>query len=241
MTARAEQPFRPIEQLRAHEHVAEQIRRQIALRLVGPQGMLPPERALAGLFGVGRATVQRAIGILEAEGLVERRRGRRGGTFVVGPIGVDGSLEAVLERIRRDRPRIEEALTFRAAVEPAAAAEAARARTRAGLAAAESEARAAAEAQDDASFMEHDTGFHLALARASANRFYAEAVERMRLALSDVLVALPDSAAWRTWSAQEHEAILAAVRSRRPDDARATMAAHVGHTESSARALLASL
>ncbi len=241
MTAPAEQPFRPIEQLRAHEHVAEQIRRQIALRLVGPQGTLPSERALAGLFGVGRATVQRAIGILEAEGLVERRRGRKGGTFVVELVGVDGALEAVLARIRRDRRRIEEALAFRAAVEPAAAAEAARARTQAALAAVEAEARAAAKTADDAVFMEHDTGFHLVLARASGNRFYAEAVERIRLALGDLLVALPDSAAWRTWSAQEHEAILAAVRGRRPEDAHTAMAAHVGHTEASARALLASL
>lgn len=241
MSASPDQPFHPIQQVRAHEHVAEQIRRQIALRLVGPQGTLPPERVLASMFGVGRATVQRAIGILEGEGLVERRRGRGGGTFVVGPVGLGGSLGAVLDRIRADRARIEEALAFRAAVEPAAAAEAARTRTKEALAGAGEAARAAADAEDDASFMEHDTSFHLAVARATGNRFYAEAVERMRLALSDVFVALPDSVAWRAWSAREHAAILAAVEGRSAAAARAAMEEHVRRTETSARALLGSL
>ena len=241
MSASPEQRFRPIEQLRAHEHVAEQIRRQIALRLIGPQGMLPPERVLAGMFGVGRATVQRAIAILEREGMVERRRGRRGGTFVVGPVGNDGSLSGVLDRIRRDHERIEEALAFRATVEPAAAAEAARVGTQSAFAAVAAACRAAAEAEEDASFMEHDTSFHLAVARASGNRFYAEAVERMRLALSDVFVALPDSATWRAWSNREHADILAAVERGSSQGARAAMEQHVRHTEASARALLSSL
>src|SRR4051812_14792974 len=73
----------PIAQLRAHEYVAEQLRRQIGLRMVLPDDGLPSERELSGLFGVGRATVQAAIRLLEAERLVETRRGRNGGTFVL--------------------------------------------------------------------------------------------------------------------------------------------------------------
>ncbi|HSK15677.1 MAG TPA: FCD domain-containing protein [Gaiellaceae bacterium] len=241
MSAPADQSFRPIEHLRAHEHVAEQLRRQIGLRLVGPRGTLPPERELASLFGVGRATVQRAISLLEREGLVERRRGRSGGTFVVAPAGVDGPLAAALDRIRAERAGIEEALAFRATVEPAAAAEAAGVRTEEALAAAAEACAAAADAGDDDVFMEHDSAFHLALARASANRFYVEAVERTRLALADVLVALPDSAAWRAWSTSEHAAILAAVERGRPGAAHRAMQEHVRHTEASTRALLSSL
>ena len=74
--------FERIEQVRAHEYVAEQIRRQITLRLVASGEPLPAERDLASMFGVGRATVQAAIRLLEADRLVETRRGRRGGTFV---------------------------------------------------------------------------------------------------------------------------------------------------------------
>src|SRR5438309_3908128 len=78
--------FDRIEQLRAYEYVAEQIRRQIMLRLVQTGQALPPVRELADMFRVGRTTVQQAIVELEEEGLVERCRGRTGGTFAVGPV-----------------------------------------------------------------------------------------------------------------------------------------------------------
>ena len=76
--SRAPVEFEPIQQLRAHEYVAEQIRRHIALRLIRPGESLPSERELATLFGVGRPTIQQAMGLLEADHLVEARRGRRG-------------------------------------------------------------------------------------------------------------------------------------------------------------------
>ena len=78
-------PFERIDPPRAHEIVAEQIRRHVGLRLIGRGDALPPERELARTFGVGRATVQQALRELEADGLVVSRRGRHGGTFVMGP------------------------------------------------------------------------------------------------------------------------------------------------------------
>jgi DNA-binding FadR family transcriptional regulator len=73
--------FERITQRKTHEYVAEQIRRQITLRLLPPGRAIPPERQLARMFGVGRATVQQAIDLLEADRIVERRRGRSGGTL----------------------------------------------------------------------------------------------------------------------------------------------------------------
>src|SRR6202158_1517283 len=74
--------FERIHQLRAHEYVAEQIRRHISLRLIKPGEALPAERELATMFGVGRPTIQHALRLLEAAGLVEARRGRTGGAFI---------------------------------------------------------------------------------------------------------------------------------------------------------------
>lgn len=242
MSPRAPQPiFRPLEQLRAHELVAEQIRRQIALRLVDPSGALPPERDLARLFGVGRATVQRAIDVLEADGLVERRRGRAGGTFVVGPAGEDGAAGRLTGALRRERALLEEALAFRLTIEPAAAALAALVAGPAELDAIAQAGEAAAAAQTDAEFMVHDTAFHLAVGRASGNRFLAESVERLRLVLNDALEALPDSAAWHSWSIEEHARVAAALRARDAETAHDAMAAHVLHADGAIRALLASL
>src|SRR3954470_5258536 len=65
--------FERIDQQRAHEYVAEQIRRQIVLRLIPSGQALPPERELAAVFGVGRATVQSAIRMLVEHQMVESR------------------------------------------------------------------------------------------------------------------------------------------------------------------------
>src|SRR5258708_12463810 len=77
--------FGAIEQQRAHEYVAEQIRRQIGLGIIAPGEALPPERELARLFGVGRVTIQLAIGMLEADRLITTRRGPSAGSFVLPP------------------------------------------------------------------------------------------------------------------------------------------------------------
>ncbi|HSL64409.1 MAG TPA: FCD domain-containing protein [Gaiellaceae bacterium] len=241
MSPRARVTFRPIASTRVHEEVAEQLRRHIALRLVGPAGALPPERDLARLFGVGRATVQRAIALLEADGLVERRRGRRGGTFVVGAVdsGADGA--RLVRALSARRAEIAEALDFRLSTEPTAAALAASVASPSELAAVERALEAAAAAPTDAEFMEHDTDFHLAIGRASGNRFLADSVERVRLVLNDALAALPDSDAWHAWSNDEHRLVLRALGSRDAERARDAMAAHVLHADDAMRALLASL
>ena len=84
---------RVVQQLRAHEYVAEQIRRHIGLRLIQPGEALPSERELASLFGVGRPTIQHALRLLEAGRLVEARRGRLtgGGVFDLSFYWSDGS------------------------------------------------------------------------------------------------------------------------------------------------------
>ena len=93
--------FAPIQQLRAHEYVAEQVQHHIALRLIGPGECLPSERELAATFGVGRPTVQHALRLLEAGRLVETRRGRNGGTFVAAPASDATALDDLMTRVLR--------------------------------------------------------------------------------------------------------------------------------------------
>jgi GntR family transcriptional regulator len=50
-----------------------------------PGDRLPSERDLAALLGIGRTTLRRALQRLERAGLVARRPGRSGGTFVAEP------------------------------------------------------------------------------------------------------------------------------------------------------------
>ena len=98
--------FVPIRQQRAHEYVAEQIRRHIGLRLVAPGESLPSERELAAMFGVGRVTVQQALRVLESEHLVESRRGRSGGTFVIKPSDDSEVMDELAMRLLWHRARV---------------------------------------------------------------------------------------------------------------------------------------
>ncbi|MBB4660552.1 FadR/GntR family transcriptional regulator [Conexibacter arvalis] len=233
--------FEPIEQLRAHEYVAEQIRRQIGLHLIPVGGALPSERDLSTMFGVGRATIQAAIRLLEADRMVETRRGRHGGTFVI-PHDEDAiAKDYLLVRLRRDRERIEQALEYRGNVDRFAAALAAKHRTAEELERIRQAHERTAAAETDAEFMAHDTEFHLALARAAHNEFVYEAVEQMRLVLNDAIAALPESSPWRRRTVKEHGAVLKAIEARRVDAAARAMARHANGTARSVAALLSAL
>lgn len=233
--------FEPIEQLRAHEYVAEQLRRQIGLHIVPVGGALPTERELAAMFGVGRATVQAAVRLLEAERLVETRRGRHGGTFIIGHADDDVAKDYLLVRLRRNRDQIAEALVFRRGVDRFAASLAATRRTADDVAQIERANRLALAADNDVEFMAKDTEFHLAIARAAHNRFVYEAVEHMRLVLNDAITALPESTLWKRRTANEHAAILEAIRNRKSADAAKAAERHAASTEKSVTALLSAL
>ncbi|HEX6461060.1 MAG TPA: FCD domain-containing protein [Thermoleophilaceae bacterium] len=233
--------FEPIQQLRAHEYVAEQIRRHIALRLIRPGEALPSERELASMFGVGRPTIQHAMRLLEADQLVEARRGRSGGTFVREPAEDAGAMEELMARVLRQRKELEELLVYRRRFEPLVAAEAARVRRRADVTAMWRAIRAMKEAQTEPDYMRDDTTFHLAVAGATRNRFMEAAIEDIRLRLNDTMSLLPESDTWHRRISGEHEEIARAIEARDADAAEAAMDLHCANSEQSVHALLSAI
>jgi DNA-binding FadR family transcriptional regulator len=231
--------FERAEQLRAHEHLAEQLRRQIDLCLVPPGESLPAERALMQLYGVGRTTVQQAMRQLEKEGRIAKRRGRGGGSVVLDR-GAESS-SGLSAELRRRRLEIEHTLDYRIELEPAVAA----------LAAARADTkrrrvlRASAEhlagAVDDNAFEQLDTRLHLEIAHATRSPYFIEGIELVRRNLNLILLALPSSRLWHERSIVEHDAVVSAIESAEPELARGAMRVHVAHTDQSIRALLAAL
>jgi DNA-binding FadR family transcriptional regulator len=238
---RAEVEFEPIQQLRAHEYVAEQIRRHIALRLIRPGESLPSERELATMFGVGRPTIQHALRLLEADHLVEARRGRGGGTFVSEPAEDEVAMEELMSRVLRQRKELEELLVYRRMLEPAVARQAAEVRRRADVSAIWKTIRSMTQSDTEAEYMRFDTEFHIAVARATRNRFMESAIEDVRLRLNDPMSLLPESDTWHRRISGEHETIVEAIEARDADAAEAAMDLHVAHSEQSLRALLAAI
>jgi GntR family transcriptional regulator, transcriptional repressor for pyruvate dehydrogenase complex len=233
--------FDRIQPLRAHEYVAEQIRRHIALRLVRPGEALPAERELAAMFGVGRPTVQHALRLLEQERLVEARRGRLGGTFVLAPDEDVQVMEELIGRLLRRRDELEELLDYRCTVEPAIARIAAHARKRADLDAMRATLERMVAATDDPAYMRGDTEFHLAVAAATGNRYFVRSIEELRLELNDALSLLPETETWHRRLSGEHEAIFAAIEAADADAAEEAAELHASASARGVRATLAAV
>ncbi|HRO57735.1 MAG TPA: GntR family transcriptional regulator [Burkholderiaceae bacterium] len=74
--------FEPIRSRRAFEEICERIRDQLAAGALKPGDKLPAERELAVQLGVGRNAVREALRTLEFAGVVELRKGVKGGAFI---------------------------------------------------------------------------------------------------------------------------------------------------------------
>lgn len=233
--------FERIHQLRAHEYVAEQIRRHIALRLIKPGEALPAERELAVMFGVGRPTIQHALRLLEAAGLVEARRGRTGGTFITGHDQDSPASDDLILRVMRERKELQDLLVYRRLIEPAVARLAATTRRGVDLSAMRRAIRGMRHATSEPDYMRHDTDFHLAVAGATCNAFLTRAIEEIRLRLNDAMTLLPESDAWHTRISGEHEALLEAIENCDGDTAETLMQEHVAISEQGLRAVLAAI
>ena len=132
---------------------------------------LPSERELGEQAGVSRATVREALRILESEGLIETRLGRRGGSSVLRPS------TAPIERsvsifIRGHRIRLQAVLETRGAIEPASARYAAIHRTQEDLEELErcqQRVEQAARGGDVQAYIQANLDWHVQVVRASHN------------------------------------------------------------------------
>ena len=233
--------FSRLQQPKAHEYVAEQIRRRIALRLIAPGESLPSERELASMFGVGRPTIQLALKELAADRLVESRRGRRGGTFVLEPADDTVVQDELISRLLARREELEELLDYRRSVEPLISKMAARLRKRNDLGAMRTTIRNMVSAREEPDYMRFDTEFHLAVARATQNRYLVRQMEEIRLQLNDALSLLPESETWHRRISGEHESIFDAIDARDARAAEEATLVHVDNSDRSVRATLAAI
>jgi GntR family transcriptional repressor for pyruvate dehydrogenase complex len=233
--------FSRLKQPKAHEYVAEQIRRHIALRLIAPGESLPSERELAAMFGVGRPTIQLALKELARDRLVESRRGRRGGTFVLEPADDTIVQEELISRLLSRREELEELLDYRRSVEPLISKMAARLRKRKDLGAMRATIGEMVSAREEPEYMRFDTEFHLAVAGATQNRYLVRSMEEIRLQLNDALSLLPESETWHRRISGEHEAIFDAVEKRDARAAEKATLVHVDNSDRSVRATLAAI
>ncbi|HVN97905.1 MAG TPA: FCD domain-containing protein [Syntrophorhabdaceae bacterium] len=103
---------------RMSDQVKELLKELVLTRNVGDR--IPAENEIARQLGVSKVTVRQALGNLEAQGLIERRRGINGGNFVAKPTS-SNMTELVGNYFRMGDVTAQNLMEFRCALEPAIA------------------------------------------------------------------------------------------------------------------------
>jgi GntR family transcriptional repressor for pyruvate dehydrogenase complex len=228
--------FAPVPVRNAFEVTVERLAQSIKLGVLADGTRLPPERELAETFGVSRVTLREAIKALREARLVESRRGRGGGTFIVSPVTAAPRSAATLSASRRQS--MNDALDLRRVVEPGAAALAAtRTLTAADRASLRRYLDESTECAEDARRLA-DSRLHLAIAALGGSASVTAVVGDVQLKLDELLRAIPVLPANIAHSNAQHAAIVDAILAGQPDLARVEMEDHVDGTAALLRGLL---
>jgi len=175
--------FTKVRQVRAFESVIEQVESAILQGRYAAGDRLPAERELQGLLDVSRNTLRESLRVLEQKGLVEIRKGNRGGIFVK-ELNADSMTESLGLFVQSQRISMEQISEFRQDLEGLVTRRAALAARRGDtgelrrlLAEAARLAEGGAARWEE--FMRLDRDLHLALARLAGNplhHFFLETV-----------------------------------------------------------------
>ncbi|MEU9997331.1 FCD domain-containing protein [Streptomyces sp. NPDC050848] len=227
--------LRPVRAGNGFEEALEQILQVVRLGLVPGGERLPAERELADRMGISRVTLREVLKVLQEQGLVESRRGRYGGTFVLArPQRAD---EDELRR-RIASVDVEDTLRFREVLEVGAA----------GLCAAHGlddegaeRLRTALAATHDAPLADYrrqDTLLHLTLAELSGSPTLTAQYAAVRATVNDLLDCIPLLVRNLEHSQHQHTALVEAVLEGDADAAREVMREHCGGTAALLRGFL---
>ncbi|MEU8109851.1 FadR/GntR family transcriptional regulator [Nonomuraea muscovyensis] len=230
--------LRPVRAGNAFEETVERLLQVIKLGAVAPGEKLPPERELAVRLGISRVTLREAIRALQDAGYLDVRRGRYGGAFVTYTPPAPGT--GVLRKVVTDMGTadLNDALTFRMAVECGAAqALAATTLTAEQRALLRGRLMDLEEARVE-DYRRLDTAFHLSIAELTGSSLLASACADARLRVSDLLNAIPMLQVNLDHAASQHQAIVAAILAGDPEAARRAVAEHLEGTAALLRAFL---
>ncbi|MFC8295680.1 FadR/GntR family transcriptional regulator [Streptomyces sp. NPDC057242] len=227
--------LRPVRAGNGFEEALEQILQVVRLGLVPDGERLPAERELADRMGISRVTLREVLKVLQEQGLVESRRGRYGGTFVLPRVRT-GDEDELRRRIAS--VDVEDTLRFREVLEVGAAGLCAAH----GLDAAGAERlRSALAATHDAplgDYRRQDTLLHLTLAELSGSPSLTARYAAVRATVNDLLDCIPLLVRNLEHSQHQHTALVEAVLDGDADAAREVMREHCAGTAALLRGFL---
>ncbi|MBN1104395.1 MAG: FadR family transcriptional regulator [Deltaproteobacteria bacterium] len=162
--------YRQIPTGRLANLVGEQLRESIFDGRYKPGEKMPTEQQLTEMFGVSRVIVREAVRNLELAGLVEIRRGPKGGAFVV-PMRHEAVSQMIKDLLRLGKARVADIMEVRLEMEPIVAALASLRRTDEDMEELSRAVKGMPEAPGD-EYVAWNVDFHRLLATCSHNPIY---------------------------------------------------------------------
>jgi DNA-binding FadR family transcriptional regulator len=233
--------LRPVRSGNTFEETVEKVLQLIRLGLVPVGDRLPPERELADRLQISRVTLREALKVLQDTGVLEVRRGRYGGAFVLAPAptpAAAGGGAALRRRAEQLGDRLEDTLLFRQVLE-LGAAELCAARRPQG---AEAERLRLLLAETGAATLEEyrrlDTRLHLAIAELSGSASVAAQYAAVRATVNELLDCIPLLTPNLQHSQRQHEELIDAILTGDAARARNAMREHLAGTAALLRGFL---
>jgi GntR family transcriptional repressor for pyruvate dehydrogenase complex len=213
------------------QQVAQELLTRIAESKLEPGATFATEAELLQQFDVSRPTLREGIGILEAQGVLEKRPGPGGGLVIARP-SLDMLAQGLSIFLRFNDVPFVTVLQAREVIEPALAAEAAEQGSDQDFAAmAESIERMQAHGDDQAAFIAENRVFHGIVARASGNKVLETFWGAISLLAHGEHHGMRYTIGNRQHVIAAHQRILDACRRRNSRAAAQAMAEHVAELE----------
>ena len=223
---------------RVSEEVVKQVQEAIFSGELKPGDRLPPERELAGQFGLSRMSVRDALRTLESSGLIKIKVGSSGGAFIREPY-FDPLRESLSSVLRSKKANILELVETRKIVETAIVELAAARATEDDLSAMREAVEGAKRALEagDLNYGPYSVKFHAALAQAGKNHVLNLTVRSFRAFFADVLEKLLPTEDMARRAIADHWELYKAIESRDGQKARRLMSEHLEYFENKVKAL----
>jgi GntR family transcriptional regulator, transcriptional repressor for pyruvate dehydrogenase complex len=220
--------FEVVRRNKVYEEVAKQIERLI-LKKLKPGDKLPSERELVDALQVSRSSIRDAIRSLELMGLVEARQGA--GT-IVRESSAESLVSPFANALKRRRELVSELLDFRKMLEPPLAGRAAARASAEEISEMEEilQRQEERQGQGDAAIAE-DAEFHYNVALASGNSVVLKVLDILMDLLRETRERSLQVEGRPQKSLAGHRRILAAIKRRDAEGAKAAMRRHIEDIE----------
>lgn len=216
------------------ERISDQIKFELKQAILDghykPGDKFPPEVEIAQKYHVSKVSAREALREMETEGLIQKKRGIFGGSFVMEP-GSDKMVDVVTNSYLFGGITAKDLAEFRRILEPGLARLASERRTNDDLAAMEKSIQ-----EIDLSIKKGDPdqtkaiGFHRLIADACHNRFISSLMEALVSVFQKVLAKVPDIENAKK-DIEYNRLFLEYIRNKDGDKAEQTMTDHFDFTD----------